>query len=65
MCNIEILEKLTQMFGKEREAEICNIISALYDIKFNSCKNEDGCFEYDYEREWWYKEYNEILKRYF
>lgn len=62
MCNIEILEKLTQMFGKEREAEICNIISVLYDIKMTNCKNNTICEEFDFERRWWYDKYNEILK---
>jgi hypothetical protein len=62
MYNTEILEKIVDEFGKEKATEFCNIVSVMYDIKYNACKNKSGLCEYDYERDWWNNAYVELKK---
>ena len=53
MYNQEILDQLIDKYGQELSVEICNIISTLYDIKYNGCQAKESLEEYDYERLWW------------
>jgi hypothetical protein len=62
MCNEEIYNKLLEEFGEEKMLQVTDIISVLYDIKYQASKNIDALNEYDYERDWWIKKSNELLK---
>lgn len=53
MCNREILEVIIEEVGSEKAAEFCRLVSLMYDIRYNACKNEEPLTEFDYEREWW------------
>jgi len=53
MYNEEILEIIMKQIGKKKTIEFCNIISLMYDIKYNTCKNINSLSEFDYERDWW------------
>jgi len=62
MYNEEIYNKLLEEFGEEKMLQVADIISVLYDIKYQASKNIDALNEYDYERDWWIKKSNELLK---
>jgi hypothetical protein len=53
MCNREILEVIIEEVGAERAAEFCRLISLMYDIRYNACKDLDPLGELDFERDWW------------
>ena len=62
MFNEEIYQKLLKEFGEEKMASVCDVISVLYDIKFNAVKTQDAASEYDYERQWWMHKHKELVK---
>lgn len=53
MYNQDLVDKLVEQFGKEEIAKFAEIVSVMYDIKYNACKDLDGLCEFDYERDWW------------
>jgi hypothetical protein len=53
MYNQQLVDKLVEQFGKEEIAKFAEIVSVMYDIKYNACKDSDGLCEFDYERDWW------------
>jgi hypothetical protein len=53
MYNQELVNKLVEQFGKEEIAKFAEIVSIMYDIKYNVCKDLDSLCEFDYERDWW------------
>lgn len=53
MYNQKLVDKLVEQFGKEEIAKFAEIVSVMYDIKYNACKDLDGLCEFDYERDWW------------
>lgn len=61
MYNEEIYQKLSVTFGEDRMAAVTDIITTLYDIKYNAAKNTDALNEFDYERDWWMSKHKEIL----
>ncbi len=63
MSNEEIYEKLALEFTKSKMASVTDIISKLYDIKFNATKNKDTSIVYDYYRQWWMDKHIEIIKK--
>ena len=62
MFNEEVFEKLKEEFAEDNLPLVCDVISALYDIKFASTKIKDASCEYDYERDWWNQAYIELTK---
>ena len=61
MFNEEIYQQLLKEFGEENIALVCDIISTLYHIKFNSAPHLDSFTEFDYERMWWLNKYQELI----
>ena len=61
MYNEEIYQKLSLKFGDDRMAAVTDIITTLYDIRYNAAKNTDALNEFDYERDWWMNKHKEIL----
>lgn len=61
MYNQEIYEKLSAEFGEINMGQVTDIISTLYDIKYQAAKNTDALTEYDYERDWWIEKHKEII----
>lgn len=53
MCNREILEVIIEEVGAKQAAEFCRLVSLMYDIRYNACKDLDPLSELDYERDWW------------
>lgn len=54
MYNQQVLDKLSEYFSEEDLAIATEIISMMYDIKYQACISDEGlCSEYDYERDWW------------
>jgi hypothetical protein len=53
MCNREILEVIIEEVGTEKAAEFCRLVSLMYDIRYNACKDLDPLDELDFERDWW------------
>lgn len=53
MCNREILEVIVEEVGAEKAAEFCRLVSLMYDIRYNACKQLEPLSEFDYERDWW------------
>lgn len=62
MYNEEIYQKLVADFGEHRMAVVTDIISSLYDIRYNAAKNTDALNEFDYERDWWMNKHKELVK---
>jgi len=62
MYNEEIYQKLVADFGENRMAVVTDIISSLYDIRYNAAKNTDALNEFDYERDWWMNKHKELVK---
>jgi hypothetical protein len=60
MYNEEIYQKLAQQFDESDMGLVCDIISTLYDIKYEAAKNTDALNEFDYERDWWKNKENEL-----
>ena len=63
MYNEEIYQKLSTEFGESKMATVTDVISMLYDIKYQAAKNTDALCEYDYERDWWMEKHKEILNK--
>lgn len=63
MYNEEIYQKLLEEFGEPIMGTVTDIISTLYDIKYNAAKTPDAMNEYDYERQWWKNKHKEILTK--
>ena len=63
MYNEEIYQKLSVEFGETLMATVTDIISTLYDIKYQAAKNIDALSEFDYERDWWMKKHKEIVNK--
>ena len=53
MCNRDILEKIIEEVGIDKAAEFCNLVSLMYDIKYQASISKDPLSEYDFERTWW------------
>ena len=53
MCNREILEVIIEEVGSDKAAEFCRLVSLMYNIRYNACKNEEPLTEFDYEKVWW------------
>ena len=62
MYNEEIYQKLSVKFGEDRMAAVTDIITTLYDIRYNAAKNTDALNEFDYERDWWMNKHKELVK---
>jgi hypothetical protein len=62
MYNEEIYNKLLEEFGEEKMLQITDVISVLYDIKYQASKDLDALNEYDYERDWWMNKHKELIK---
>ena len=60
MYNEEIYQKLAKEFDESDMGLVCDIISTLYDIKYEAAKNTDALNEFDYERDWWKNKENEL-----
>lgn len=63
MYNKEIYQKLLEVFGEPAMGSVTDIISTMYDIKYNASKIPDMMNEYDYERQWWSNKHKEILTK--
>ena len=63
MYNQEIFEKLEKEFGEKRMSVVTDIISTLYDIKYNATNDIPKKEEYDYERQWWNDKHKEVLTK--
>ena len=63
MYNEEIYQKLSVEFGETLMATVTDIISTLYDIKYQAAKNTDALSEFDYERDWWMEKHKEIVNK--
>lgn len=63
MYNREILEKIIEKIGSEDAAKFCSLVSLMYDIKYNACKDKEPLSEFDYEREWWLDAAKELNKQ--
>jgi hypothetical protein len=63
MYNEEIYKKLSAKFGESKMSTVTNVISMLYDIKYQAAKNTDALTEYDYERDWWKNKENELINK--
>ena len=61
MYNEEMYQKLSAEFGEANMGQVTDIISTLYDIKYQAAKNTDALTEYDYERDWWMEKHKEII----
>lgn len=61
MYNEEIYQKLLAEFGEPKMITVTDIISVLYDIKYQASKNEDAFSEFDYERRWWADKHKELV----
>lgn len=61
MYNEEIYQKLLAEFGELKMTTVTDIISVLYDIKYQASKNEDAFNEFDYERRWWADKHQELI----
>ena len=54
MYNQQILDKMAERFSEEELAKAAEIISLMYNLKYQACVSDEGlCSEYDYERDWW------------
>ena len=53
MCNREILEVIIEEVGAKQAAEFCRLVSLMYDIRYNACKQLEPLSELDFERDWW------------
>jgi len=53
MCNREVLEVIIEEVGTKKAAEFCRLVSLMYDIRHNACKDLDPLSELDFERDWW------------
>lgn len=63
MYNEEIYQKLSAEFGESRMATVTDVISMLYDIKYQAAKNTDALNEFDYERDWWMEKHKELINK--
>lgn len=63
MCNREILEVIIEEVGSKEAAEFCRLVSLMYDIRYNACKDLDPIGEFDYERDWWKDAEIELKKK--
>jgi hypothetical protein len=63
MYNEEIYQKLLEEFGENKMGTVTDIISTLYDIKYNATKHVDVLNEYDYERDWWMSKHKEVINK--
>ena len=54
MCNREILEAIIEEVGSKQAGEFCRLVSLMYDIRYNACKDLDPPGELDFERDWWH-----------
>lgn len=63
MYNKEIYQKLLEEFGEDKMTSVCDVISTLYDIKFQATKNFDAHLEFDYERDWWMNKHKELINK--
>jgi len=68
MYNDELFSKLASEFPPEAMKKFCLMTSRMYDlmyINFQKSEHKDACDpreEYDYQRQWWYDRYCEIVK---
>jgi hypothetical protein len=64
MYNSSILNLLIKEFGIANAILFCQMESAKNAILYADCiKSGDGeCVEYDFERDWWHKEGEELVK---
>lgn len=63
MYNEEIYQKMKAEFGEPLMGTVTDIISVLYDIKYQAAKNVDALTEYDYERDWWIEKHKEVIAK--
>lgn len=61
MYNEEIYQKLLKEFGENKMGTVTDIISLMYDIKYQAAKNKDALNEFDYERDWWMSKHKEVI----
>jgi hypothetical protein len=61
MYNEEIYQKMLAEFGENKMALVTDIVSTLYDIKYQAAKNTDALCEFDYERDWWMEKHKQII----
>lgn len=62
MYNEDILNKILNEFSIEKAATFCEIVSLMYEIKYNATRDINLLSEYDFERDWWGKAYIELTK---
>jgi len=61
MYNEEMYQKLLKQFCENNMGMVTDIISTMYDIKYQAAKNTDALNEFDYERDWWMNKHKEII----
>jgi hypothetical protein len=64
MFNKEILDELVRQFGVTSVILFCKMESVKNDILYQDCikAGDSECVEYDFERDWWKKEGNELTQ---
>jgi hypothetical protein len=64
MFNKEILDELVRQFGVTNVILFCKMESAKNEILYQDCMKggDNECVEYDFERDWWKKEGNELTQ---
>ena len=62
MYNEDILNKILNEFSMEKTATFCEIVSLMYEIKYNATRDINLLSEYDFERDWCSKAYIELTK---
>lgn len=63
MSNEEIYQKLSEQFNESDMGLVCDIVSTLYDIKFQTTRNFDAHLEFDYQRQWWFEKHNSLINK--
>lgn len=62
MYNQEVLNKIIDVVGLEKATDFCEIVSLMYDIKYNASKSKDALCEFDFERDWWANAFIELKR---
>jgi hypothetical protein len=61
MENENIFIKLSKEKTNVYKVKMCEIISNLYDIKYNATNSLESKEKYDYNRQWWKNKEKELL----
>ena len=62
MYNKDLFKEMSKEYTVAEMIEFCVMVGSMYDILLKNCdERKSNLVDYDFERDWWVKKYDELI----